>query len=184
MLSPTTYEDLKQAVANMYVDYGITSIPINVFQLADKIGLIVIPYSTLAETQRIKAMEYSSDGFSVETNSNKWIIYYNDVVKTSTRINQTIMHEIAHYILGHIKEGAEEEEEARFFAKYALVSPVLIKSMLTKITVKNIMRCFSIGYQAAFYAMDNYMKRKKYGPVTCVKYEIQILKQVRFSTEL
>lgn len=178
-LNNETYESIKQAVADMFVDYDIKSIPICSFEVAVKIGLTVIPYSALTKEQRETAMEYSTDGYSVETVDNEWIIYYNDSVENYTRINQTIMHEIGHYILGHIKEGEEEEAEAKFFAKYALASPVLIKNMSESITIESVMHRFAIGYQAAMYALDNYRKRFRYGPADYVTYEKQILNQIR-----
>ena len=183
-LSNETYESIKQAVADMFVDYDGKSVPICSFEVAVKIGLTIIPYSALTSRQLEEALEYSSDGYSVETIENEWIIYYNDEVKNYTRINQTIMHEIGHYILGHISEGEEEEAEAKFFAKYALASPVLIKNMPESITVENVMNRFAIGYQAAVYALDNYRKRFQFGPVDYVIYEKQILNQMNLEAGL
>ncbi len=177
-LSNETYENIKQAVADMFVENDIKSVPICSFEVAVKIGLTIIPYSALTSKQLEEALKYSSDGYSIETIDNEWIIYYNDRITNYTRINQTIMHEIGHYILGHINEGEEEEAETRFFAKYALASPVLIKNMPESITVENVMNRFAIGYQAAVYALDNYRKRFRYGPVDYLIYEKQILNQV------
>ena len=105
-------------------------------------------------------------------------IYYNDATKKYERINQTIMHEVGHYILWHTEEGDIEEAEAKFFAKYALTSPVLIHNMKIEKTVENIMDEFEIGYQAAVIALNNYHKRFTYDPKDYVIYERQILKQL------
>lgn len=177
-LSDETYEYIKQEVANMFVDYDIKGTPINSFEVAIKIGLTVVPYSALNRKERRKAMEYSEDGCSVETNEGEWIIYYNDMTKDYTRINQTIMHEVGHYILGHVVEGEEEEAEAKFFAKYALASPVLIHNMKEEKTVKNVMDNFAIGYQAANYALKYYRKWLWYGAAEYVMYERQMLLQL------
>lgn len=177
-LSDETYEEIKQAVADMLVDYDITGVPINAFEVATKIGLTVIPYSALTKTQRRKSLFYSSDGYSIEKSDGNWIIYYNDLFKDFTRINQTIMHEVGHYILGHTKEGVQEEAEAKFFAKYALASPPLLHNMKKEKTIENVMDSFGIGYCAAGIAIDYYRKWIIYGPVEYVAYERKILQQL------
>ncbi len=177
-LSDESYEDIKQAVADMFVDYDIKGIPISSFEVAIKIGLTVIPYSALNDVLKSDALSYSPDGFSIETIAGDWIIYYNDKDKNYSRINQTIMHEVAHYILGHIEEGEIEEAEAKFFAKYALASPPLIHNMMGEKTIENVMDCFDIGYQAANYALVYYRKWLKYGDVDYVVYERQIMMQL------
>ena len=177
-LNDETYEYIKQAVADMFVDYDIKGLPISAFEIAIKIGLTVIPYSALDAKKQQEALTYSTDGYSVELLNGDWIIYYNDNTKKYERINQTIMHEIAHFILGHTEEGDVEEAEAKFFAKYALASPVLIHNMKAEKTVTNIMDEFEIGLQAAIIALNNYHKRLAYGPKFYAVYEKQILKQL------
>ena len=95
-LNDETYEYIKQEVANMFVEYDIKGTPISSFEVAIKIGLTVIPYSALNRKARRKAISYSEDGYSLETNNGEWIIYYNDIDKDYSRINQTIMHEVGH----------------------------------------------------------------------------------------
>ena len=177
-LSDSTYEEIKCAVADMFVFYDIKGIPINSFEVAVKIGLTVIPYSALSSNKRNEALEYNEDGYSVETLSNEWIIYYNDFDKDYTRINQTIMHEIGHYILGHTKDDEEEEAEAKFFAKYALASPPLIHNMKEEKTIESVMKAFAIGYKAAGIALDNYQTWLDYGPCDYTIYEEKIMIQL------
>lgn len=176
-LADKRYEDIKQEVANMFIDYDIKCVPVNSFEVATKIGLTVIPYSALNDYLRKKALYYSEDGFSLQYNPGEWRIYYNDNMKF-TRINQTIMHEVGHYILGHSKEGDEEETEAKFFAKYALASPVLIHNMKVEKTIENVMSNFDIGYIAAGYALNYYEKWLRYGAPDYLIYERQILGQL------
>ena len=76
-LNDETYEYIKQEVANMFVEYDIKGTPISSFEVAIKIGLTVIPYSALNRKARRKAISYSEDGYSLETNNGEWIIYYN-----------------------------------------------------------------------------------------------------------
>ncbi|MEE3393494.1 MAG: ImmA/IrrE family metallo-endopeptidase [Lachnospiraceae bacterium] len=177
-LDNETYEDIKQAVADMFVDYDIKGVPISSFEVAIKIGLTVIPYSAMDSHKKDESMDYSKDGFSVETLCDEWIIYYNDQDKNYGRINQTIMHEVGHYILGHIEEGEIEESEAKFFAKYALASPPLIHNLLEDVNEINIMNTFDIGYEAAMFAVGYYRKWLRYGEKDYVSYETQILEQL------
>lgn len=177
-LSNETYEEIKRAFANMLVDYDIKGIPINAFEIAIKIGLKLVPYSTLSKEERLETIKFNRDGFSVEKNDGDWIIYFQDENVPFTRINQTIMHEIGHYILGHLIDGEEEEAEAKFFAKYALASPVLIHHMKSEVTVENVMEEFDIGFQAAGYAIGNYRNWLRFGDDEYTDYEIDIIKQL------
>ena len=110
-LEDEQYEEIKRTVIDTFSMYGIRCIPISAFEMAVKMGLKVVPYSALNEEQREAAMSQSKDGFSIgDLRSQEWKIYYNDSCKCYGRINQTIMHEIGQYAMGHIK--GEEEEEA------------------------------------------------------------------------
>ena len=175
-LSNEKYEEIKNIVADMFVFYGIENVPINSFDVAAKMGLTIIPYSSLSAKRREESQRFNEDGYSVETNEGEWIIYYNDLFIDSTRINQTIMHEIGHYILGHTKDG-EEEAEARFLAKYALASPPLIHNLKEK-DVDSIMKTFAIGYEAATIALENYRTWLKYGAYDYTSYERKIMIQI------
>ena len=177
-LSDETYEYIKQAVADMYTFYNIKGVPINSFEVASKIGITVIPYSDLDESSLEDALNYNEDGFSIESNDGQWIIFYNDSQKKLGRINQTIMHEIAHFILGHTDDGPVEEAEAKFFAKYALVSPPLIHNLIEVKTIENISDSFAIGYRAASIALDNYRSWLSYGKKDYTIYEQQIMTQL------
>ena len=70
-LSDETYEEIKQAVADMFVDYDIKGVPLNFFEVAIKIGMRIIPYSALDYVARQRALSYSEDGYSLETNDGR-----------------------------------------------------------------------------------------------------------------
>lgn len=182
-LNSETYEYIKNTVADMYEECGIHEIPISPFRLAPKMGISIIPYSSLDEEAKAEALRYSPDGFSLETIDNKWCIYYNDDSLDIPRIHQTIMHEIGHYILGHTEEGKVEEAEAKFFAKYSLAPTPLIHALLDEKNVERIMATFNIGFQAASIAKENYEKWVNYGPATYTDYEQKILMQLGIEIE-
>ena len=147
------YEEIKRVAIDTFSLYGIRCIPISAFEMATKIGIKIVPYSALNEEKRIAAMRESKDGFSIgSSQSQEWIIFYNDSCESYGRINQTIMHEIGHYAMGHIKDGEEEEAEANFFAKYALAPPPLIDNFIENVTPDAIRTTFDLSNQAAKYA--------------------------------
>ena len=175
-LSNEQYEDIKRIVISSFVEYDVRCIPISAFELATKMGLKIIPYSALEECKRNAAIKISEDGFSVEKNTGEWIIYYNDSCRSYKRTNQTIMHEIAHYILGHVNGDEEEEAEAKFFAKYALAPPPLVHKVCAKVTPECVADIFDISFQAAMIACEYYYTWIKYGGKKYTEYEKQILK--------
>ena len=52
--------------------------------------------------------------------------FYNDIDRCYERQNWTILHEIGHIVLDHTGHSEHEEDEANFFAKYAIAPPVLV----------------------------------------------------------
>lgn len=171
-LSDEQYEYIKQAVLDMFVAYDIKCVPISAFEIAMKMGLTVIPYSALENEKKSAALRISKDGYSIETNDGEWIIFYNDECKSYGRINQTIMHEIAHYYLEHIQEGDEEEAEAKFFAKYALAPPPLIHQLIEYVNAEAIMQTFDLSYEAACIAYEYYCKWLRFGDEDYTLYEL------------
>lgn len=103
----------------------------------------------------------------------KWYIFYNDD-KGFGRINNTMLHEIGHIVLGHTEDSELAEKEVKFFAKYALVPPVLVhKLMLT--TPEDISYTFDVSYEAAYYALVYYNKWLQYSGKYYKPYEEKLL---------
>ena len=174
-LSNGQYEEIKQAVISTFVEYDVRCIPISAFEMATKMGLIIVPYSALSDYKREAAVKFSEDGFSVEKTNGEWTIYYNDSCKNYGRINQTIMHEIAHYVLGHVEGNEQEEAEAKFFAKYALAPPPLVHNVCEEVTPECIAQVFDISFQAARIAYEYYNSWLKYGDKDYTDYEEKML---------
>ena len=92
-LEDEEYEEIKRTVIDTFSLYGIRCIPISAFEMATKMGIKIIPYSALSEEKRSAAMRESKDGFSIgSSQSQEWMIFYNDACESYGRINQTIMH--------------------------------------------------------------------------------------------
>ena len=160
-LDDDTYEFIKAEVIDLFVRYDVKCIPISGFELADKMGIILMPYSALPEKKLITAHKVSPDGFYMESRDGKEYIYYDDQVGYE-RCNMTILHEIGHAVLGHSEETDSEvaESEAAFFAKYAAAPPLLYKVQPN--SPKEIAELFCISFEAACHAWDYYHRWLKF----------------------
>lgn len=171
-LSDERCEDIKQEVVNLFERYNINCVPINGFEIASKMGIKVIPYSSKTGKARELCFKESEDGFSIKK-EDKWYIFYNDD-KQFGRVNNTMLHEIGHIVLDHTEDSELAEKEVKFFAKYALVPPVLVhKLKLT--TPEEISETFDVSYEAAYYALVYYNKWLNYSGRYYKPYEEQLL---------
>lgn len=167
------YEEIKRIVVKLFVDYGVSCVPVNGFELAAKMGITVVPYSALPLKHRPLLFKKSEDGFCVEKEEGEWYTYYNDAMEYG-RINNTIFHEIGHIALDHTEDSELAEKEVKFFAKYALVPPVLVHKLgLTD--VNRIAEVFEVSLEAAGYALSYYKKWLKYGGADYTPYERELL---------
>ena len=175
-LSNERYEEIKQIVVEMFEEYGVSCVPINGFEIANKIGVKVISYSAYPARTRFLMEKYSADGFSILRDTGEWYIFYNDDDEHDYgRINNTIMHEIAHIVLDHTEDSELAEMEVRFFAKYALAPPALIHKLKLE-TAESIADIFEISFEAAGYALSYYQKWLNYGGQDYKDYEIRMLR--------
>lgn len=175
------YEEIKYEVAKMFIKCNIKKIPINGFEITNKLAIKVIPYSAYNDEKKALLIEEDEDGFYIKKNG-EYFIYYNDD-KVFGRINFTILHEIGHIILDHTQHSQLAEAEANFFAKYAIAPPILVDKYCSDTidvnVLLNIYENFSVtktaGYNTCIYYLRwkrNFNKVNKYE-----KYENMILEQ-------
>lgn len=172
-LSHTRYEEIKKIVVDVFAKYNVSCVPVSSFELATKMGVKVIPYSAISESKRWLLLKKSEDGFLVEKSIGEWYIYYNDKMDYG-RINNTIMHEIGHIALDHSEDSELAEKEVNFFAKYALVSPVLVHKLKLD-NPHDIADIFEVSFEAARYAYNYYKKWLAHGNKNYTVYELQLL---------
>ncbi|WP_026525091.1 ImmA/IrrE family metallo-endopeptidase [Butyrivibrio sp. MB2005] len=154
------YEFIKGEVIFLFVQLGIKSIPINGFEIAYKMGIVLVPYSSLSK-RKYRKVKKEKEGFFIEGNGVEYI-YYNDIDRSYERINMTILHEIGHCVLDHRGVNSEiEEAEANFFAKYAIAPPVLVEK-INPAGPEDIYEAFDISFDAAWYAWNYYKLWKKF----------------------
>ena len=175
-LTNEEYEFIKGEVIHLFINYDIKCIPISGFEIATKMGITLIPYSALRGKKLIAALALSKDGFYREENG-KEFIYYNNIGISYERQNMTILHEIGHCVLDHTGHSQHEEDEANFFAKYAIAPPVLVYKIHAK-SPMDIYEAFDISYEASIYAFDYYkvweIHHRRIGVFT--SYEIKLLR--------
>lgn len=178
------YEEIKQKAAMIFERFNSRKIPVDVFALADFLGITVIKYSQLTENEKDilerNGISRNSDGFYALARKNgvdRPYIYYNDS-KTPGRIRFTLLHEIGHYVLGHKQHSDLAEAMANFFAKYMIAPPVLVACTKPSDYV-DIMNAFEASAECAMHSFNYYIKWlrifHKRGR-TLKDYEIKILR--------
>lgn len=172
-LSDNRCEEIKKIVVDTFERLDIRCVPISGFEIASKLGAVIVPYSLKSEEARSFMMIESEDGFTAKKDG-VWYIFYNDN-KNYGRINHTLIHEIGHIVLDHSEESELAEAEAKFFAKYAIAPPALIHELKLKNAVEVYNR-FDISLEAAKYAFSYYRKWLAYGNKDYTDYELRLLR--------
>ena len=173
------YEEIKCEVIHMFIKYDIKCLPISGFEIATKMGIKLIPYSTLSEKKWKAAMQCSEDGFYFSPGNGTEYIYYNDS-KSYERQNWTFLHELVHCVLGH-HEGMDPDEaeaEANFFAKYAIAPPVLVQRFHPKES-EDIEVVFRLSHKAALDTYEYYKKWLIFSGRGYTSYEMDLLNQFK-----
>ncbi len=155
-LSDERYEEIKHYVVELFKKYKISCIPVSGFEIATKMGIKIVLYSSLDERKILAARRFSNDGFSLFADET-WTIYLNDIDTGYKRQNNTLLHEIGHIVLDHTEDSELADKEANFFAKYALVPPILVYKLKLK-TADEIEEIFEVSHEAAGYAWEYYTK--------------------------
>lgn len=170
--SANRYDEIREEVADFIETFGVRSYPFDIFVLLLKIGIRVVPYSSLDSRTRSMLTHAHPDAvtrLNGRLDVKNITIFYNDIGIEATRIRFTLAHE-----LGHIWLQTDNEDEADFFANYLLApSPLVIRH--SKNSPEAIMKDFNIGYLCARAVQDRANNR-----IRCRKpiydYEYRIIK--------
>ena len=182
--SDARYEEIKKEVLFMFEETETDTYPIDCFEIARRLHYVLRPYSALGWDAYLEALDESDEGYSkVETDPvtgmNYYVIYYNDMGHGMRNIRWTIFHEIGHIYLGHHDNppGNEqlEEDEANFFAKYAMCPPPLLHA--TKCSCpQDVYDKFDASGEFSGYAYEYFQNWLYHGPREYLPYEIELLK--------
>lgn len=179
-LPPERYDEIREEVANLIEDFGISVYPFSIWKLLRNMGIRLVPYSALDSWFReelIKSHPYAITLSPKNFNVAFTTIYYNDDKGFSRKfIRFTLAHELAHLILEHPDTGEKiYEHEANFFANYLLVpAPLVLRD--SSIDYEVIEFDFQVSHRCAMSAYDRTAKRKLHGPRRYTEYEHRILK--------
>lgn len=177
LTSDGRYEEIKNTVADLIERLVIITFPLDIFDICRQLGIKLVRYSDIPISQRSTLKLGSEDALHVLWELSKGVfeytIYYNDDLPAQ-RTRFSLVHEIAHIILGHLEHSDLAESEANFFAAYLLAPPPLIDylkiSDYTELAVK-----FNLSYTCAFNSMQRYIKWKSYGSNVIKPYERKII---------
>ncbi len=124
-LSNQRYEEIKMAIANFLEDYDVKKIPVDVFGLAEKMKIKIVFSSEILKKHPKKVDEYVLFNYPhsylyYDPDSQRLIIYIDDLGTKRRRQRFSLAHELMHIILGHTEQNEENESEANFGATYLL----------------------------------------------------------------
>ena len=152
MLLSERYFHMMEKILLIYVDCGISSLPLDCYSVLEFYGFRIFTYLQLKK-QNLQlyniAITYTKDSLI-------WgdIIAYNEKVSLN-RIRFSLMHEFGHYVLEHGKESQEEEEEADIFASNILAPRIMIHKYRCE-TSDRIHDIFGLSYEASNRALMDY----------------------------
>ena len=125
-LPSSLYDEIEQKVVSLYKEFGISSVPIDPFEIASRRGYIVKPFSSFDRAARLIFLKMDLDGTNYfDPDLQTFVICYDDR-KGYERIRFTLMHEIGHIDMGHREESELARKVADYYAAYALApSPII-----------------------------------------------------------
>lgn len=153
------YEELNREAVNLIEDYGVTY-PIDVFGLAERMGIVLMPYSSVSRAKLLTPYDISKDAFTISLKRyevDSTFICFNQNANPN-RLRQSIVHEISHIWLEHPSDDEPFETEAEYLAAYLLAPiPIIIKKQL--FDIYSIQRTFGISREAAKIALERSKNR-------------------------
>ena len=166
-LANERYEEIKRIVAEFFEDYQISSLPINIFEIAIKMEAKIIFASELIRENPNKKLEYSTHKFPnsftfFTEHDQRFFIYIDDIGTTAKRQRFSLAHEIAHIILNHREQSPQNEAEANFAATYILAptSLALIVPKKQWESVNTVSRYFNVSKSEAEIIRRRFEKRR------------------------
>jgi len=130
MISWKRYEEIKQIVSEVFEDYKPKGLPIDIFGLAQLMGIKILYASEIIkENSKLSFNDifafpnsflnyYDVDGVLV--------VYIDDIGCQKNRQRFSLAHELGHIILCHTDQNSKNEEEANFVAEYLLTPTSLV----------------------------------------------------------
>lgn len=142
------YDKIECKVTSLYKEFGISSVPVDPFEIAGRRGYIVKPFSSFSLRAKRLFKTMSLDGANYyDPNLGTFVICYDDQ-KGLERIRFTLMHEIGHIDMGHWEESELARRIADYYAAYALAPTPIISIKACK-NAKDIAKSFMVSQSCA-----------------------------------
>ena len=168
------YAEIESKVVDLYIEQNICKIPIDPFEVIEKRGYLLVPFSKLNLDFLEKSIDKQNDAFSFyEKDIGTYIIAFDDS-KPYERLRFTLMHEVGHIDLGHKGESDLAKRMADYYAGYALApSPLIYRFAGENIAL--IRRVFCLSNNCAEVCYTRYSNWLEYGDAEFRDYEEDLL---------
>ena len=161
MRSSVEYEAIVKEIIQIYLDYEIKILPIDLEDICRKMGFALVPYSECEREAIPLLLKRSSKGFFVRrSHETPATIYYNDFAVSNGEKRFTIAHEIKHYVYNENVDDENNDDLADFFARFFLC-PIPFLIVMELIDPNDIVSHCNVSLTAATYANSNIRERMK-----------------------
>ncbi|MCR5349261.1 MAG: ImmA/IrrE family metallo-endopeptidase [Bacilli bacterium] len=182
MYSPRKYRKIDRDAIQLRLDYRCLSKRVDVFDLARRLGMMLIPYSALTPEQLEyvkRKSEKLKDGFGVMRvvdGELRCYVFYNDAVSIY-RQRFTIAHEIKHFIYLEADPTQEQEDMANHFARY-LMAPCCLVMPYVSLSPPDVVADFDISIDAAENALNAAANRIAAGAEKLEDFERRFMEEI------
>ena len=157
--SSNDYRELDKDALQIRIDYDVHTKYVDVFTLAKKMNMLLVPYSSLTDDQLlfINIFDELKDGFTVfrkENGEEKIYTFYRDIDVSKSRQRFTIAHEIKHVIYHENEPSEKDEDLANHFARQLLAPTCLVMKYLNDSPFE-IVSTFDISFECALCAYNH-----------------------------
>ena len=186
-LANKRYNEIKRTVADLFEDYDVRTIPIDVFGLAEKMGIEIVFAS---KCNRNCLMDYFDNVESCVAYNDvlqKYVVYLDDVNTGKKRQKFSLAHEIIHIVLNHKDQSKYNESEANFGAAYLLCPTslaILSSAEELMLSTEGIQSIFDVSLGLAKIAARHNKKRLanvRWGPADYESRINSLLKESLFA---
>lgn len=170
------YDEIDKTIIDIMIDYDIKEFPIDEKLVCKRLGVSLVPYSSLDDSDDSVLQKQSEDAFFVpQLKDRPPTIYYNDRIENEGRKRFSIFHEIKHYVFED-KDDSEDDLADHFARFFMCPVPYLILKGIT--TPEEIMSFCDVSYTAACNVRKSINNRKHYHGHTVFDYEVKLINHI------
>ena len=110
-------------IADLFEDYDIRKVPVDVFELSQKMHIGIQYVSEIAKKKPSLSYclwKYPDSYFYYNPETQKYIVFINGIMCSWHRQRFSLAHKLIHIISGHQEQNDKNESEANFGASYLL----------------------------------------------------------------